>query len=990
MGSRPDDVPAPTQITAGALWDLATTQPAGGAPDKARIFLRHYELTQEYHSVSGGMFVHPLASPKAVRPLDEIMLYAVSRDLLMDFVQDPKRHWNFTHPSECAPHVALLLVGTRNLLNGCVDHFMGMVYVSGVQERLLLADAVQTLLAHLDPIPQDGESEVLAFAVLVGVRHFPPWLCPADPATAFCTFGGNPNVSHAPLVELQGGLLRTVGVLTNSDIWPCCVVVLEMLNGGVMAIVSRTPPGCFSNAPVGYQQFCLRQGELPVMMRTAADPGSLVHLELDFLLVPPFDDRDKETRHVRLEPRNRMAFTILSSEQPVYDGAEAAGFQLMSTVVSEEYGTLLAPVVSGICKRARVHLCEFLKQCSEQRSLKLAAVQERHTEASQGVVDLLNKLLIDLRSKQEPNSPFALAPVSTESSLVTRTTPERQDRQREPAVFSASRASSKIRSLAKKMVSRGFNQCRTLDKEVSKDEVAAATLDSVMQMEQVRACHLASQAKGGELSRLETAIVAFRSAVGRRLSALDLCPTASPTSDSENPFVEQLRSAVAKGCEDAASLEAAVHLERNARSALQNLPVSRWKEALEGAFRASPNLVNQPVKDAIAEVSPKVILALLRRGSEQVGPVGLLESALKEDAGRQVLSSVVPPLMTARLPKRAQLYLEGEAGRALVEGVVWQVTQVTLDEASSNVESLKVAMQADMSAIHGALIRAVTKELPKLLPTSNQAALDATRAELSASIRQVDERLAQEAAALRAEIQVLRENRGLITPLMSPPRPGVNIPSFSPATSLHPVVPPGGSQASGGCLVAPPSSVPSTPLGYARRFSSTKRPGSDRGVTSQGVKHVATHKTSVARGSSVAVAAPSSQSLPAATQASPDVAREAETSMDITEDTSVAARWLLQAAVPLPEHPSTRPIVRNSLAPLLRSPVAVPRDLSPPVTDLLPAPARAPQRLVTDRSPQVTDPGLWPLLPFPCPWGCRLVSYRALQLDIVPVPALPH
>ena len=346
VGSRPDDVPAPTEITAGVLWDLATTQPAGGAPDKARIFLRRYEVTQEYHSVHGGMFIHPLASPKAVQPLSEIMLYAVSRDLLMDFVQDPKQHWNFSQSSECASHVALLVVGTRNLLNGCVDHFMGMVYVSGVQERLPLADTVQTLLARLDPVPQNGESEVPAFAVMVGVRRFPPWLCPADPATTFCTFGGDPSISHAPLAELQGGLLRTIGILTNSDIWPCCVVVPETLNGGVTAIVSHTPPGCFSNTPVGYQRFCLHQGELPVMRRTAADPESLAHLQLGFPMVPPFADGDKEMRHVRLEPHNRMAFTILSSEQPVYDRAEATGFQLMSTVVSEEYRAVLAPVVS--------------------------------------------------------------------------------------------------------------------------------------------------------------------------------------------------------------------------------------------------------------------------------------------------------------------------------------------------------------------------------------------------------------------------------------------------------------------------------------------------------------------------------------------------------------------------------------------------------------------------------------------------------------------
>ena len=120
------------------------------------------------------MFVHPLASPNAVRPVGEVMLYAVSRDLLMDFVQNPKQHWSFSKPAECVPHVALLLVGTRNLLNGCVDHFMGMVYVSGVQGRLRLADAVQTLLTCVAPVPPDGESEVPAFAVLVGVKHFPP------------------------------------------------------------------------------------------------------------------------------------------------------------------------------------------------------------------------------------------------------------------------------------------------------------------------------------------------------------------------------------------------------------------------------------------------------------------------------------------------------------------------------------------------------------------------------------------------------------------------------------------------------------------------------------------------------------------------------------------------------------------------------------------------------------------------------------------------
>ena len=561
------------------------------------------------------------------------------------------------------------------------------------------------------------------------------------------------------------------------------------------------------------------------------------------------------------------------------------------------------------------------------------------------------------------------------------------------------------------MVERGVNQRHNLDEEIFKDEVAAPTLDSIMQMEQARACYTANQARGGELSRLETAIVAFRTAVGRRLGALDLCPTAGPSgvlsgylrflsrqavsraqdtaealldeelqqyqcwqffaekdcsrllsiltellrsdtrllkvimcitigndlvlqcaraqagsahsgagntrdldqrikaaldsrivtgelqatathvlteafaSDRENPSNEQLRSAVARGCEDAATLEATVHLERNAWSALQNLPVSSWKEALEGAFRASPTLLRQPVKDTVAEISPKVILALLHGGSEQVGPVGLLESALREDAGRRVLSSVVAPLITAHLPERAQLHLEGEAGRAAqVEGVVCQVTQAALTEASSKVESLKAAIEGDMSTIHNTLIGAVTGELPKLLLTdvAKQTTLDAARAETPASAKQADKWPAQEAAAPRVETQAPRENRGPTTPPMPPPRPGANIPSLSPATSLRPTVPPAGSQASGGRLVAPPS-VPSTPLGYGRGFSSVKRPGSDRGALSQGVKRVAT------RGTSVAVAAPSLRSLPAATQASPDAAREAEASMDVAEDTSVAA-----------------------------------------------------------------------------------------------------
>ena len=485
--------------------------------------------------------------------MGEIMLYAVSRDL-MDFVQDPKQHWSFSQSSECASHVALLLVGTRNLLNGCVDHFLGMVYVSGVQERLRLADAVQTLLTCLDPVPQDGESEVPAFAVLVGVRRFPPWLCPADPANTFCTFGDDPSISHAPLAELQGGLLRTVGILTNSDIWPCCVVVPETLNGGVTAIVSCTPPGHFSNAPVGYRRFSLLPGELPVIRRTVTDPELLAPLRLGFPMVPPFDDGDEETRHVRLEPHNRMAFTILSNDQPVYDGAEATGFQLVSTVVSEEYRAVLTPAVSGIRERGHQCLCEFLRQCLEQRTRRLAAVQERHTDASQGVIDLLNKLLIDLRSKQEPSKPFTLASVGADSAQVSWTMPVPRDRQREAATFSANKASSKIRSLAEKTVEKSFAQCRNLDEEMSQDEDAAPTLDSAMNMEQLRASHLANQARGDELSHLEATIVAFRTEVGRRLSALDLCPTAGPSGVLSGYLQCLSRQAISRARDTVASL----------------------------------------------------------------------------------------------------------------------------------------------------------------------------------------------------------------------------------------------------------------------------------------------------------------------------------------------------------------------------------------------------------------------------------------------------
>ena len=984
--------------------------------------MRRYEIAQEYISATVGMFVHPLASPKAVKPVGEVVLYAVSRDLLMDFVQDPKQHWSFSKPTECTPHVALLLVGTRNLLNGCVDHFMGMVYVSGVQGRLRLADAVQTLLTCVKPVPPDGESEVPAVAVLVGVKHFPPWLCPADPPNIFCTFGGDPSVAYGPLAELQGGLLRIVGILTNSDVWPCCVVIPETLNGGVIGIVSHTPPGRFSNAPVGCQRFRLPPDELPVTRKTMTSPEQLLRLGLGFPLVPPFEDGDQEALHVAVPPYKRMAFSVIPNEQPVYDGSEATGFQLASVVVSEEYETHLAPIVLGARQGVQDRLCEFLRQCSDQRSQQLAVVQERHADTSQGVVDLLNKLLISLRSKQEPSKPFTLTPAEAGPAQVSRTTPapkvEGRDRHREPPSFSASKASKKVHSLVGSTVEEGFAQRRNLDQEVARDAIAAETLDAAMQMERLRASHEANQAKSKELGLLEDAVVAFRKGVGRRLGALDLCPTAGPSgvlsgylrgltrqaisqardtitelwedelrqyqcwelsankdcsrllsiltellrsdtrllkvmmcisigndlvlqcaqaragtshsgagdardlaqqiesaldqrvvtgdlqavatrvlteafaSDSDNPHIEQLRSAVATGCKEAAALEAAMHLERNARSALQNIPASKWKEVLERAFRAYPALLERPVKNTVAEVSPDVILALLRGGTEKVGTEGLLELALKEDAGKRVLSSLVAPLVLAHLPEKTQVHLEGAVGRAQVESVVRRVTHQTLIDGSANVEALKATLQGDISTIHDTLVDTVTKELPSLIPAEvvKQTALDAARKESADSVKLVDDRLTQEVAALRRELQSLRENRGLMTPLMSPPRPGINISSFSSATPARPSFPPAGSQVSGGQLVAPPS-MPSITLGYARGYSVTKR-----------LKCLSTQAVPDACGSSAAVAASLPQSQPVATQASPYAAREAEAGMEITDDKDAA---VTPQEVGLPDSSST-------------------------------------------------------------------------------------
>ena len=118
------------------------------------------------------------------------------------------------------------------------------------------------------------------------------------------------------------------------------------------------------------------------------------------------------------------------------------------------------------------------------------------------------------------------------------------------------------------------------------------------------------------------------------------------------------------------------------------------------------------------------------------------------------------PLVLAHLPEKAQIHLEGAVGRAQVEGVARRVTHQTLTEASSKVEALKATLEGDMSTIHNALIDTVTKELPTLIPAdvAKQTALDAVRAESAASVKQVDKQLAQEVAALRREIQSLRES----------------------------------------------------------------------------------------------------------------------------------------------------------------------------------------------------------------------------------------
>ena len=55
----------------------------------------------------------------------------------------------------------------------------------------------------------------------------------------FCMIGANPSWSHGPLDEFQAGVLRTVGILHNPELWPSCVIILEMLNQGVLGIVTR-------------------------------------------------------------------------------------------------------------------------------------------------------------------------------------------------------------------------------------------------------------------------------------------------------------------------------------------------------------------------------------------------------------------------------------------------------------------------------------------------------------------------------------------------------------------------------------------------------------------------------------------------------------------------------------------------------------------------------------------------------------------------------
>ena len=588
VGTRPDDVPAPTQITTGALWDLATTQPAGGAPDRASIFLRHYELTQEYHSVRGGMFIHPLASPKVVRPLNEIMLYAVSRDLLTDFIQDPKKHWDANHSSEYAPHVALLLVGCCNLLNGCVDHFMGMVYVSGVQEQLPLAQAVQRLWDDLAPVPPDAETEVPALAVLVGVRHFPPWLCPADPATAFCTFRADPGKSHVPLAELQGGLLRTVGILTNPNVWPCCVVIPEMLNEGVTAIVSRTPPGRFSNTLVGYQQFPLCQGELPVMRHLSAQ-GPLGYL--DNMVTKGFTQHRKLNDEVFVDERAVLTLDAAMEME------EVRACQIAEAAREGELGSFEAAVVA-FCTSVGQRLSALDLSPTAGPSRVLAGFLQFTTQQSLS------------RARDAVNA--ALDEELTQYHYWRRF---------------AEKDCSRLLSLQTEML-RG-------DTRLLKIIMCIAIGDDlVLQCAQTRAA--ASSSGAGDSQDLDERIEA---ALDSRIITEDLRAMATQaltdafTSDSENPFIQRLRTAVTRGCEATASLEAAMYLEQNTLSGLQTLPVAQWREALEGVLRGSPDLLTRTVKDAVGAVSPEVILALLHGGSEQVGPEGSVR--VYPDGGRR-------------------------------------------------------------------------------------------------------------------------------------------------------------------------------------------------------------------------------------------------------------------------------------------------------------------------------------------------------------------
>ena len=123
--------------------------------------------------------------------------------------------------------------------------------------------------------------------------------------------------------------------------------------------------------PLGGRRFSLTLEELPLMRKTVTDPELMSRLGLGFPLVPPFEDSDDEALHVALPPYNRMAFSVIPSEQPVYDGTEATGFQLVSVVVSDEYEAHLAPIVSGARQRVHDRMCEFCDsaQTSGARSL---------------------------------------------------------------------------------------------------------------------------------------------------------------------------------------------------------------------------------------------------------------------------------------------------------------------------------------------------------------------------------------------------------------------------------------------------------------------------------------------------------------------------------------------------------------------------------------------------------------------------------------------